>query len=94
MATARRILDARYREELSGPINGANTVFTSSKPFDRSVVGHYEWVLFNGQWIREGVGNDYVASESGGPGTGYDTITTNFIPKPGDVLEIVFVPTA
>lgn len=94
MATARRILDARFREELAGLINGANTTFTTSRPFDRSVLGHYEWVLFNGQWIREGVSNDYVAIESGGSGSGYDTIVTNFVPKPGDVLEIVFVPTA
>ena len=92
MATARRIRDARFREELSGLINGVNVTFTTSIPFDRSVAGHHEWVLFNGQWVRAGATNDYVASESGGPGTGYDTIVTNFIPKPGDVLEIVFVP--
>ena len=92
MAIARRIADARYREELIGLIDGANTTFTSSMNFDRTRLGHEEWVLYNGQWMREGVGNDYVASESGGVGTGYDTIVTIFVPRPGDVLEIIYVP--
>jgi hypothetical protein len=32
-------------------------------------------VYFNGARLRRGVGEDYVVSESAGPGAGYDTIT-------------------
>jgi hypothetical protein len=84
--------DPRVREALIGIINGINTVFYSAQYIDRSVTGKEEWVLYNGQWFREGASNDYVVSESGGVGTGYDTITFAFPPRVGDVLEIVYIP--
>ena len=51
-----------------------------------------EKVSYNGQELREGSGHDYVASESGGPGSGYDTITLEFDPRPGSNWSIDFAP--
>lgn len=84
--------EARIREPLNGVINGVNTVFTSTQYIDRTVAGKEEYVLYNGQFFVEGSGNDYVISESGGVGTGYDTITFAFAPRSGDVLEIIYIP--
>lgn len=67
----------RYGLAPTGLINGANTVFTTPTQFDPSTLSLY----YNGERMWEGIGNDYVVSESGGIGTGYDTITTAFTPK-------------
>lgn len=84
--------EARIREALNGVIDGANKVFTTNQDIDRTVTGKEEWVYYNGQLLREGASNDYVASESGGVGTGYDTITMAIAPRVGDVLEIIYIP--
>lgn len=60
-----------------GLINGANTAYTTAKDF----IPGSESVLYNGVHLSEGAGNDYVRSESGGLGTGFDTITLAFAPK-------------
>jgi hypothetical protein len=65
----------RWNKELAGAKDGINTTFT--------VIGEYFVqsgdiiirVYLNGQRLQEGIGNDYTVSESGGPGTGYDTVT-------------------
>jgi hypothetical protein len=83
-----------YNESLSGTINDANTVFTSSADFEAGS----ETVYFNGVRQTEGVGCDYVRSESGGVGTGYDTITLTVSPrnrsgaKPDDAVTIDYDP--
>lgn len=51
-----------------------------------------EIVSYNGQRLIEGSGNDYVASESGGVGTGYDTITLEFTPRSGSNWRIDYTP--
>lgn len=51
-----------------------------------------EIVSYNGQRLIEGSGNDYVASESGGAGTGYDTITLEFTPRAGSNWRIDYTP--
>jgi len=51
-----------------------------------------EILSYNGQRLIEGVGNDYVASESGGFGTGYDTITLEFTPRAGSNWRIDYTP--
>lgn len=82
----------RYHQQLLvGPINGINTVFTVPISFTHGGV-FTESLYFNGQLLLEGVGNDYVASESGGPGTGHDTITTLFVAKTGQRLSLDFTP--
>lgn len=51
-----------------------------------------EIISYNGQRLIEGAGNDYVASESGGVGTGYDTITLEFTPRAGSNWRIDYTP--
>lgn len=51
-----------------------------------------EVVYYNGQKLLEGSGNDYLATESGGVGTGYDTITTSFTPRASSNWTMDFVP--
>jgi len=83
-----------YNEVPSGAINDANTVYTTAAEF----VDGGETVYFNGVRQMEGVGCDYVRSESGGVGTGYDTITFAVPPrdrpgsKPDDVVTIDYDP--
>lgn len=79
----------REDEQLVGPIDGINKTFVL--PYgDKAVVadpGLKIKVYYNGQRLHEGLANDYVTLESGGPGTGYDTIVLNFVaPKPGDIV--------
>ena len=79
-----------YGETPAGLVNGANTVFTTSSDFQPGT----EIVYFNGLRQTEGVGCDYVRSESGGVGTGYDTLTFAVAPrarlggKPDDKITV------
>lgn len=78
-------------QPVAGTVNGMNTVFTVAETFihDGSTD---EAVYLRGLARDEGVGKDYVASESGGIGTGYDTITFTQAPRPGDVILITYYP--
>jgi hypothetical protein len=70
----------------SGPINGANRVFTLPS-FVHDIGGRTIRVFYNG--VRQEEGYDYVLSESGGLGAGYDTFTVqDKPPKPGDRLMV------
>jgi len=81
-------------ETPTGLINDANTSFTTAADF----INGSESVYFNGVRQTEGVGSDYVRSESGGVGTGYDTITFAVAPrsrpgaKPDDSITIDYDP--
>lgn len=66
-----------------GVINGVNTVFSTPDNFIHDGVTN-EAVFLRGKRCLEGSGNDYVAVESGGVGTGYDTIVFTRAPRPGD----------
>ncbi len=68
-----------------GAIDGVNTVFTSPEDFVHNGLSD-EMVYLRGLRRISGVGSDYVASESGGVGTGYDTVTFLDAPKSGDIL--------
>ena len=78
----------------TGLINDANTSYTTVADF----IEGSESVYFNGVRQTEGVGCDYVRSESGGVGTGYDTITFAVAPrsrpgaKPDDSITIDYDP--
>lgn len=74
----------RFGVVLSGAINGFNSVFTTPEDFRHDPPRAVLSLFFNGQ--RLFVGDDFTVSESGGPGTGYDTITALFAPVPGDRL--------
>ena len=71
----------------SGVIDGANTVFTTASNF----VDGSEKFYLNGNRLRSGVGCDYLTSESGGLGTGFDTLTLAFAPKgaPGNPDQLL-----
>ena len=79
--------DLRLSIVPAGTIDGANTDFTTPEEFvqETNIVIR---VYRNGQ--RETLGGDYTVSESGGAGTGYDTVS--FIPpatpKTGEVIRV------
>jgi len=79
----------RIRQPLIGTIDGANTVFSTAELFCHEAYIR-ESVYLRGLFRAEGTGCDYVASESGGAGAGYDTITFTRPPKPGDILSITY----
>ncbi len=70
--------------ELIGTIDGVNTTFTTPEYFLHEAAGETIAVYYNGQRMYVGAANDYLPSESGGPGTGYDTITLTVAPRVGD----------
>lgn len=73
-----RLEDFRWGVDLLGVKDGVNNVFTTPSNFIQlsNVVINVFW---NGRKLK--IGNDYTVSESGGVGTGYDTVTFLF-PKP------------
>ena len=72
---------------LLGTIDGANTVFTTDEKF--VVDGQNDpAVYFQGQRQEPGATSDYVLSESGGVGTGFDTITFAFAPPTTSNLSV------
>lgn len=71
----------------AGIIDGSNPNFVTPEDFVQAsplVIRVYR----NGQ--RQTLGGDYSVSESGGVGTGYDTITfiAPAIPKTGEVIRV------
>jgi hypothetical protein len=69
-------------EEL-GPKNGVNLVFQTAHKFEPASIK----VFWNGVRLHSGIGSDFVVSESGGVGTGYDTVTfaaPEMAPLPGE----------
>lgn len=70
------IAAARFRvgQNLVGPKNGSNVQFTTPglEKFTHNLPFLDISVIFNGS--RLSLLDDYLISESGGPGTGYDTI--------------------
>lgn len=65
-----------------GPKDGVNRVYATPEKF-RRMIGFYR----NGVKLEIGVGADYTMSESGGPGTGYDTLTLVAVAPPPRVAE-------
>jgi hypothetical protein len=68
-----------------GTINGTNKTFTTPDDFIHDGLTD-ERVYLRGQRLLHGASNDYTAVESGGVGTGYDTIVFARAPKPNDNL--------
>lgn len=68
----------KFNEELIGSKNGSNRVFAPPEKF-KILMG----LRRNGHGQHVGTGGDAVISESGGLGTGYDTVTFDAaIPAP------------
>jgi len=70
----------RWNKELAGTKDGVNTTFTVTGEYFVQTGDIIIRVYLNGQRLQEGVGDDYIVSESGGPGTGYDTVTLAVAP--------------
>ncbi len=80
-----------FQQAVTGARNGVNTIFTTALKFSASGPT-IESFYVNGVRQLQGSGNDYTVSESGGPGSGYDTITMAYAPLSQDQLLVDFVP--
>jgi hypothetical protein len=74
-------------EQPTGPIDGINTSFLTAKKFIQGTTR----VHLNGQRLREGALNDYVVLESGGFGSGFDTIVLAIPPVPTPQPDVIIV---
>lgn len=81
----------KYGATFNETPNGVLTTFTISEDYIHALVGR-EAVFYNGQRLKEGSGNDYVATESGGVGTGYDSIVMAVAPHSDAELLIDYTP--
>lgn len=63
----------RWNKSLLGSKDGFNHTFTTPEDFVQSGEQVIR-VYLNGQRLQEGISNDYTVLESGGPGTGFDTV--------------------
>lgn len=93
--TATAVLPYKWIEEVNllGTKNSSNRTFTTSHKFLNGLFtdGSYFHihVKHNGKDLYENI--DYTISESGGPGTGYDTIyLMSFAPKKKDLLKATY----
>lgn len=77
-----------WNEVPAGAIPG--TVFVTVQKY----VPGDEHVFLNGVLQRAGLGSDYVRSESGGIGSGYDTFTFTYSTKSGDQVTVDYNPSA
>ena len=91
LTVAGRYIIRDFQRTLAGPQNGINTVFTTPTYFIASGLSKESFYI-NGVLLHQGAGNDYTVSESGGVGTGFDTITMAFAPKSVDWLTIDYCP--
>lgn len=74
----------KYGIALIGLINGSNLSFTVPDKFVNVSGGRTIRVYWNGVRLTEL--DDYALSESGGPSTGFDTVTMVAAPRVGDHL--------
>lgn len=80
--------------KLLGAKDNTNRVFSTPEKFINGTFGNNDFrilVKHNGRDLVEGT--DYLVAESGGAGTGYDTIVLFFSPKPRSVLVADYVIT-
>jgi hypothetical protein len=92
-ADQRYVAAARFRigQPLLGPKDGINAIFTVpvGDKFTHNLPFFSIQVYFNGQRLT--LLDDYTISESGGAGTGYDTIVMEVTPLPWDHLLVDYV---
>lgn len=83
----------KQSQDLIGTKNGLNPIFTTSDNFIEGAFGNNEFhilVRHNGRTLQETT--DYIVSESGGVGTGYDTIIFKCtLPTETDELIVDYV---
>jgi hypothetical protein len=88
------ILNYAFKQQvdLIGVKDEVNRIFNTPDKFINGQLGNNEFrilVKHNGRDLVENV--DYFIAESGGTGSGYDTIILNFSPKPRSVLIADYV---
>ena len=76
-----------YNYDPCGSVNGRSVSFTVPM-----FVNDTQSVCLNGMRMSPGVGNDYITAESGGVGTGYDTLVLAVPPSPGSSLLVDYDP--
>ena len=90
---SRYIPARRYRTEqvLVGPIDGSNVSYTlpSGDKFVQDLPYIQIVVFYNG--VRLLLRDDYTVLESGGGGTGFDTVVLATPPRPGDKVVADYV---
>jgi len=80
----------RWDRDLIGLKNKINTTFTTPEIFIQN--GYLVIrVYLNGQRLRLGTTNDYTVAESGGVGTGFNTIIMAIAPRSDDNLTADYV---
>lgn len=92
-ADQRYINGARFRTglPLNGTVDGANVTFSvpTGDKFTHNLPFLTVQVYYNG--VRLTLLDDYTVVESGGSGTGFDTVVLEVAPKPGDHLLVDYV---
>lgn len=71
--------------------DGVRTSFTTAVDF-KVGAGEEEMVFVNGDLQRRDASCDYTVSESGGAGTGFDTITFNYTLISSDQITMFAIP--
>ena len=77
---------------LAGIRDGINRIFSTPDKFINGLLGNNDFhilIKHNGRDLVENI--DYFIAESGGTGSGFDTIILNFSPKPRSVLIADYV---
>lgn len=80
-----------YNQPFNESPDGVRTTFTTFFKFKHGGVDS-ENVHYGGQRLLHGAGNDYIAIEPGGIGTGYNAIVMAVPPKSWSNMLIDFVP--
>lgn len=83
----------REDEQLVGATNGVNITFilpNGDKAINQEP-GAKVKVFYNGQRLHEGGVNDFTVTESGGAGTGFDTVFLTFSPLAGDLVSADYI---
>lgn len=91
MPLFRAPLDWQWQIPPAGAIDGANVVFTTPDFFCQDPPDFQIKVFRNGQ--QQTLAGDYTVSESGGVGTGYDTVSfaVACTPKAGEIILVDYV---
>jgi hypothetical protein len=81
--------------ELIGNIDGVNRIFTTTQPFINGTWGNNSFAIkiyHNGRTLVNTI--DYILAESGGVGTGYNTIIFTFVPSDRSVIRADYIVAA
>jgi len=84
----------RVTHDLTAQATGSTAIFvlnSGAKGFHSLTADILFHIHVNGVRQLEGIVNDFTVSESGGAGTGFDTITFTYLPESGDHILVDFL---